>query len=121
MPRGDKSSYSPKQRRQARDIEESAERRGYGKKRAGEHPLSASMSHPPASAIGVVGHTALGMAKSDSGLVHQFVVPPSASPTMLNRGISGTNTSHRGVSSAGIGGPAKTVVGINGTAIRPAR
>jgi hypothetical protein len=34
MPRGDKSSYSPKQRRQARDIEASAEKRGYGKKRA---------------------------------------------------------------------------------------
>jgi hypothetical protein len=34
MPRGDKSSYSPKQRRQARHIEESSEKRGYGKKRA---------------------------------------------------------------------------------------
>jgi hypothetical protein len=36
MPRGDKSSYSPKQRRQARHIEESSEKRGYGKKRAQE-------------------------------------------------------------------------------------
>jgi hypothetical protein len=34
MPRGDKSSYSPKQRRQAQHIEESSEKRGYGKKRA---------------------------------------------------------------------------------------
>jgi len=34
MPRGDKSSYSPKQKRQAQHIEESSERRGYGKKRA---------------------------------------------------------------------------------------
>lgn len=36
MPRGDKSSYSPKQRRQARHIEQSSEKRGYGKKRAEE-------------------------------------------------------------------------------------
>ena len=34
MPRGDKSSYSAKQRRQARRIEESSEKRGYGKQRA---------------------------------------------------------------------------------------
>ena len=34
MPRGDKSSYSPKQRRQAEHIEESSERRGYSAKRA---------------------------------------------------------------------------------------
>jgi hypothetical protein len=34
MPRGDKSSYSPKQRRQAARIEDSEEKRGYGKKRA---------------------------------------------------------------------------------------
>ena len=34
MPRGDKSAYSPKQKRQARHIEETSEKRGYGKKRA---------------------------------------------------------------------------------------
>lgn len=34
MPRGDKSSYSAKQKRQARHIEESSEKRGYGKNRA---------------------------------------------------------------------------------------
>lgn len=34
MPRGDKSSYSSKQRRQASHIEKSSEKRGYGKKRA---------------------------------------------------------------------------------------
>jgi hypothetical protein len=34
MPRGDKSSYSSKQRRQARHIEESEESRGRGKKMA---------------------------------------------------------------------------------------
>jgi hypothetical protein len=36
MPRGDKSAYSPKQKRQARDIEESSKKRGYGNKRAEE-------------------------------------------------------------------------------------
>jgi hypothetical protein len=35
MPRGDKSSYSPKQRRQARKIERSYERRGVSTKEAG--------------------------------------------------------------------------------------
>jgi hypothetical protein len=34
MPRGDKSSYSPKQRRQAEHIEESGKQRGYSTKRA---------------------------------------------------------------------------------------
>jgi hypothetical protein len=34
MPRGDKSSYSDKQKRQAEHIEESSEKRGYGRKRA---------------------------------------------------------------------------------------
>jgi hypothetical protein len=34
MPRGDKSSYSGKQRRQAEHIEQSGMRRGYGDKRA---------------------------------------------------------------------------------------
>jgi hypothetical protein len=34
MPRGDKSSYSPKQKRQAEHIEESSKKRGYGSKRA---------------------------------------------------------------------------------------
>ncbi len=36
MPRGDKSSYSAKQKRQARHIEESSKKRGYGTKRAEE-------------------------------------------------------------------------------------
>jgi len=89
-------------------------------RRAGEHPLSASTPHPTAGAIGVVGHTALGMAKSESGFVRQITVPRTASPIIVNRGISGTSAGRRGVSSAVIGGPAKTVAGINGTVIRPA-
>jgi len=36
MPRGDKSSYSAKQKRQAQHIEESSEKRGYSTKRAEE-------------------------------------------------------------------------------------
>jgi hypothetical protein len=34
MPRGDKSSYSDKQKRQAEHIEKSSKKRGYGRKRA---------------------------------------------------------------------------------------
>ncbi len=88
-------------------------------RRAGEHPLSASVPHPPAGAIGMVGHTALGTAKSETGFGRQITVPRTASPIIVNRGISGTSAGHRGVSSAVIGGPAKTVAGINGTVIRP--
>jgi hypothetical protein len=36
MPRGDKSSYSDKQKRQAAHIEESSKKRGYSTKRAEE-------------------------------------------------------------------------------------
>jgi hypothetical protein len=36
MPRGSKSSYSSKQKRQAAHIEKSYEKRGVGKKKAGE-------------------------------------------------------------------------------------
>lgn len=36
MPRGDKSSYSSKQKRQAQHIEESAKKRGYSTKRAAQ-------------------------------------------------------------------------------------
>lgn len=36
MPQGDKSSYTDKQKRQARHIEESYERRGVGKEEAEE-------------------------------------------------------------------------------------
>lgn len=36
MPRGDKSSYSPKQKRQVRHIEESSKERGYSSKRAAQ-------------------------------------------------------------------------------------
>jgi hypothetical protein len=36
MPRGDKSSYSNKQKRQAHHIEASAKQRGYGAKRAAQ-------------------------------------------------------------------------------------
>lgn len=36
MPRGDKSAYTDKQKRQARHIEESAEARGVSKKRAAQ-------------------------------------------------------------------------------------
>ena len=40
MPRGDKSSYSDKQKRQAEHIEEGYEKRGVGKKEAETHSVS---------------------------------------------------------------------------------
>jgi len=84
----------------------------------GEHPFMMPAPHLPAGAVGVVGNTTVGIAKTDSGLVRQIIVPPSASQTSLNRGISGTTARHR-ISSAGIGGPARTATGLDGTTIRP--
>jgi hypothetical protein len=90
---------------------------------AGEHPFAASTPHIPAGAIGVVGNTGVGVAKPDVGLIRQTSLPPSTSPgvnsPVVNRGISGTSMSHRGVGPSGLGGPAKTAAGINGTMIRP--
>ena len=40
MPRGDKSSYTDKQKRQAEHIEEGYEHRGVGKKEAESHSVS---------------------------------------------------------------------------------
>ncbi len=87
---------------------------------AGGHPFAASAPHVPAGAIGAVENT--GVAKPDAGLIRQSSLPPSASPgvgsPVLNRGISGTSVSHRGVKPSGVGGPPKTAAGINGTTIR---
>ena len=88
---------------------------------AGEHPFAASTPHISAGAIGVVGNAGVGVAKPGAGLIRQTSLPPSpgvGSP-MLNRGISGTSVGHRGVNPSGLGGPAKTAAGINGTTIRP--
>jgi hypothetical protein len=86
----------------------------------GEHSFTASTQRLPAPTIGVVGNTTVGIAKSDSGIVHQMIVPPSASPTVLNRNLNGTSAGHRGITSAGLGGPARTATtGLNGTTIRP--
>ena len=88
---------------------------------AGEHPFAASTPHISAGAIGVVGNAGVGVAKPGAGLIRQTSLPPSpgvGSP-MLNRGISGTSVGHRGVNPSGLGGPAKTAAGINGTTVRP--
>jgi hypothetical protein len=85
-----------------------------------EHAFTAPTQHLPAATIGAIGNTTIGIAKTESGLAHHVIVPPSASPTMLNRNLNGTSASHRGVTSAGIGGPARTATtGLNGTTIRP--
>ena len=85
-------------------------------RRAGEHSLTLPTTHLPAATIG---NTTLGIVKSGAGIGHQIIVPPSASPTVLSRGISGTNAGRRSVNSVNIGGPARTAVGLNGTLMRP--
>jgi hypothetical protein len=61
-----------------------------------------------------------------TGLERQHFVTPHTSaagnPTILNRGsINGSTLTRPGSGSSAIGGPAKVVVGINGTSIRPKR
>ena len=80
--------------------------------------------HSPAlGPIGIVGGTSDAPSKPPIFSVRPLHLQPSviASPTTLSRGsINGTGFTHRGVGPSGIGGPAKTVAGINGSAIRPA-
>lgn len=90
-------------------------------RQGGEHAFTVPAQHVPAATIGAIGNTTVGIAKTKSGLAHQMIVPPSASPTTLNRNLNGSNAGHRGVTvAAGIGGPARTAAtGLNGTTIRP--
>jgi hypothetical protein len=81
------------------------------------------MYGPAFGPIGSAG-SATGRLTNDEGAIVRL--PPNSNlvvrPTILNRGtINGTSLIRSGASSSGIGGPAKTAEGINGTMIRPKR
>jgi hypothetical protein len=77
--------------------------------------------HGPATgAIGIAGGATGRVAKPEGSIAPAI---PNANalvrPTVLNRGaINGTSLVRPGSSPSGVGGPAKTVAGINGTTIR---
>jgi hypothetical protein len=77
----------------------------------------------PTSGLGLAGHTDGPIAEFETMNARPPVLSSGtnriAAPTALNRGLSGTGMTHRGTSPSGLGGPAKTVAGISGTAIRP--
>lgn len=87
--------------------------------RLGEHHNFPNVVPSPAAKSAV----ATAVAKPNSGLVRPSVLQLNASPTVTpissNRGaVNGSNLGHPGSGPARIGGPAKTVVGISGTAIQ---
>jgi hypothetical protein len=80
-----------------------------------------TVTHSPTSgSMGIVGGTADRLTNTEGPIVRP---PPNANlvvrPSMLNHGtINGTNLIRPGSAPSGIGGPAKTVGGLNGTTIR---
>jgi hypothetical protein len=91
----------------------------------GEHIDLPTALHSPAGTPGIVENNAIGLAKPQPGLARPIIWPPNKSPIVgpiaVTHGISGASMGRRGVGPAGLGGPAKTVAGINGTTVRPNR
>ena len=80
------------------------------------------VAHGPSASMGVVGSATDRLGKVEGTIERPIVhAGPVIKPLVLDRGtINGAAVPHRGVGvSAGIGGPAKTIAGINGTTIRP--
>jgi hypothetical protein len=76
---------------------------------------------PPPGAIGTLGSATGRFAKPDALSVRSV---PGANPAVrvgaVNRGtINGTSLARPGSAPSGVGGPAKTAAGLNGSAIRP--
>lgn len=94
------------------------------RRRDGEPFSSRPGAQVPAVAAGVTPGAAGGLAKTDEGFGRPPILKPNASPIVspaaLNRGtINGTSQIRPRVGPSRVGGPAKTVGGINGTTIRP--
>ena len=89
-----------------------------------EHVSSPIPPHVPAGTIGTVGNATGDLARREGNLERPNSLRPNASPiarpTVLSRGaINGADLNRRGVGASSVGGPAKTVAGINGTTVRP--
>ena len=80
---------------------------------------------PAAGTIGTVGNAIGDLARREGNLDRpnslRLNATPIVRPTVWSRAaINGTNLNRRGVGASSVGGPAKTVAGINGTMVRPA-
>jgi hypothetical protein len=82
---------------------------------------------PVTGGTGGIGGGGLGLEKPGSNLGRQQILQPTGVPpvaggskTLIRGGISGASLNRRAVGSgvAGIGGPARTLTGINGTSIK---
>jgi hypothetical protein len=77
--------------------------------------------HGPAAGATGIGGGAIGRVAKPDGLGERPTpnANPIAKPALVNRAaINGTTLIHPGFALSGIGGPAKAITGINGTAIR---
>jgi hypothetical protein len=93
--------------------------------RGSERAIAPTVASSPAAAIfGSAGGTTGGLAKPAGVPEHGAILQPNTSPivspdTFRRAAINGTSMSRRGPGTSGIGGPAKTAAGINGSTIRP--
>jgi len=86
------------------------------------HDFSVSIAgHGANASPGAAVSTADRLAKVEGPVERPIVrANPVVKPFVLNRGtINGTTLNHRGIGPSNVGGPVKTIAGINGTALRP--
>jgi hypothetical protein len=89
-----------------------------------DEPHGAPVQSAAHESPGLAASGAANIAKTDNGLDRPAIVRPSPSPIVsapvAQRGtINGTGLVRPGSASSGLGGPAKVIVGINATTIRP--
>ncbi len=100
-------------------------RHGGLERRDGEHhDFPTVVRVPAAGATGVAGSGTASPATAEGRVDRPTILRANASPILSpvapNRGtINGTSLNRPGFSPSGVGGPAKQVAGISGTAIRP--
>jgi hypothetical protein len=98
-----------------------ARREGF-ERRTGQHPDSSNVVHGLATrAMNANGSSRFAKAEGriDRGIAN---INPVARPAVSDRGtINGTSVTRAGSSPSSVGGPAKSIAGINGATIRPKR
>ncbi len=95
---------------------------GGSERRIGAHHDSLIVVHGANAVAAVAGSTPGRLGKVEGPIDRSIAhANPVIKPFVLNRAtINGTTLNHRGVGPSNVGGPARPIAGINGTAIRPA-
>lgn len=101
-----------------------ARHEGLEQRNGQRHDLPTVVRVPAAGATGVAGSGTASPAMADGRVDRPTILRANASPIVgpvaPKRGtINGTSLNRPGFSPSGVGGPAKVVTGISGTAIRP--